>query len=106
VREASGSRFTSDGSMDLIVRLETRRIGGLRRTLSTLRDPYNRGSSYASKVGAQRRIVFDLLVVVVGNLVSCLRAKSESESVIPDTAFRFNSKEDWRRLFRIPKFFQ
>jgi hypothetical protein len=29
----------------------------------------------------------------VGNLVSYLRAKSESESVTPDTAFRFNSKD-------------
>jgi hypothetical protein len=32
-------------------------------------------------------------VVLVGNLVSYLRAKSEIESVTPDTAFRFNSKD-------------
>jgi hypothetical protein len=30
-------------------------------------------------------------VAVVGNLVSYLRAKSKTESVTPDTAFRFNS---------------
>jgi hypothetical protein len=32
-------------------------------------------------------------MALVGNLVSYLRAKSESESVTPDTAFRFNSKD-------------
>jgi hypothetical protein len=32
-------------------------------------------------------------VAVVGNLVSYLRAKLESKSVTPDTAFRFNSKD-------------
>jgi hypothetical protein len=37
---------------------------------------------------------FDLLVAVVGNLMSCLRAKSETKSVTPDTAFRFNSKDN------------
>jgi hypothetical protein len=36
---------------------------------------------------------FYLLVALVGNLVSCLRTKSETESVTPDTAFRFNSKD-------------
>jgi hypothetical protein len=36
---------------------------------------------------------FYLLVALVGNLVFCLRAKSESESVTPDTGFRFNSKD-------------
>jgi hypothetical protein len=29
----------------------------------------------------------------MGNLVSYLRAKSESKSVTPDTAFHFNSKD-------------
>jgi hypothetical protein len=42
---------------------------------------------------------FDLLVVLVGNLVFCLRAKSESESVTPDTAFRFNSKDKKDSMF-------
>jgi hypothetical protein len=37
---------------------------------------------------------FDLLVALVGNLVFCLRAKSETKSVTPDTAFRFNSKDN------------
>jgi hypothetical protein len=32
----------------------------------------------------------DLLVAVVGNLVSSLRTKLETKSVTPDTAFRFN----------------
>jgi hypothetical protein len=32
-------------------------------------------------------------MALVGNLVSYLRAKSETESVTPDTAFRFNSKD-------------
>jgi hypothetical protein len=32
-------------------------------------------------------------MVLVGNLVSYLRVKSESESVTPDTAFCFNSKD-------------
>jgi hypothetical protein len=38
-------------------------------------------------------IFFNLLVVLVGNLMSYLRAKSETESVTTDTAFRFNSKD-------------
>jgi hypothetical protein len=29
----------------------------------------------------------------MGNLMSYLRAKSETESVTPDTTFRFNSKD-------------
>jgi hypothetical protein len=33
-------------------------------------------------------------MALVGNMVSCLRIKSETESVTPDTAFRFNSKDD------------
>jgi hypothetical protein len=32
-------------------------------------------------------------MALVGNLVFYLRAKSETESVTPDTAFHFNSKE-------------
>jgi hypothetical protein len=36
---------------------------------------------------------FNLLMALVGNLVSCLRAKSETKSVTPDTAFCFNSKD-------------
>jgi hypothetical protein len=32
-------------------------------------------------------------MVLVGNLVSCLMVKTETESVTPDTAFRFNSKD-------------
>jgi hypothetical protein len=32
-------------------------------------------------------------MALVGNLVSCLWAKSETKSVTPDTAFRFNSKD-------------
>jgi hypothetical protein len=39
------------------------------------------------------RAFFDLLIAVVGNFVSCLRVKSETKNVTPDTAFRFNSKE-------------
>jgi hypothetical protein len=35
----------------------------------------------------------DLLVVLVDNLVSYLKIKLEIESVTPDTAFRFNSKD-------------
>jgi hypothetical protein len=34
-------------------------------------------------------------MVLVGNLMSCPRAKSEIESVTPDTAFRFNSKDSF-----------
>jgi hypothetical protein len=37
--------------------------------------------------------MIDLLVALVGNLVSYLRTKLEFESVTPDTAFRFNSKD-------------
>jgi hypothetical protein len=33
-------------------------------------------------------------MALVGNLISCLRVKSETKSVTPDTAFRFNSKDD------------
>jgi hypothetical protein len=33
-------------------------------------------------------------MALVGNFVSCLRTKSEIESVTPDTAFRFNSKDN------------
>jgi hypothetical protein len=36
---------------------------------------------------------FDLLMAVVDNFMSCLRVKSETKSVTPDTAFRFNSKD-------------
>jgi hypothetical protein len=36
---------------------------------------------------------FDLLMAVVGNFMSCLRVKSETKSVTPNTAFRFNSKD-------------
>jgi hypothetical protein len=43
---------------------------------------------------------FNLLVALVGNLVFCLRAKSETKSVTPDTAFRFNSKDSKRHLRR------
>jgi hypothetical protein len=32
-------------------------------------------------------------MALVGNLLSYLRVKSETESVTPDTAFRFNSKD-------------
>jgi hypothetical protein len=32
-------------------------------------------------------------MALVGNLVSYLRAKSKTESVTPDIAFRFNSKD-------------
>jgi hypothetical protein len=34
-------------------------------------------------------------MALVGNLMSYLRAKLETKSVTPDTAFRFNSKEDF-----------
>jgi hypothetical protein len=37
-------------------------------------------------------------VAVVGNLRFCLRVKSETKSVTPDTAFRFNSKENYMNL--------
>jgi hypothetical protein len=40
-----------------------------------------------------RAMFFDLLMAVVGNFVSCLRVKLKTESVTPDTAFRFNSKD-------------
>jgi hypothetical protein len=43
--------------------------------------------------GLHESFFFNLLVAVVGNLVSCLRAKSETESVTPDTNFSFNSKD-------------
>jgi hypothetical protein len=33
-------------------------------------------------------------MTLVGNLVSYLRVKSETENVTPDTAFRFNSKDN------------
>jgi hypothetical protein len=36
---------------------------------------------------------FHLLMALVGNLLRCLRVKSEIKSVTPDTAFRFNSKD-------------
>jgi hypothetical protein len=36
---------------------------------------------------------FNLLMVLVGNLVSCLRAKSEIKNVTSNTAFYFNSKD-------------
>jgi hypothetical protein len=35
----------------------------------------------------------DLLVALVGNLVSYLRIKLKTENVTPDTTFRFNSKD-------------
>jgi hypothetical protein len=35
-------------------------------------------------------------MALVGNFVSSLKVKSETESVTPDTGFRFNSK-DWQR---------
>jgi hypothetical protein len=38
-------------------------------------------------------VLFNLLVAVVGNLVFCIRAKLETESVTPDTNFSFNSKD-------------
>jgi hypothetical protein len=48
--------------------------------------------------------MIDLLVALVGNLVSYLRTKSEFESVTPDTAFRFNSK-DCLKVMNISIFF-
>jgi hypothetical protein len=36
---------------------------------------------------------FNLLMALVGNLVSWPRTKSETKSVTLDTAFRFNSKD-------------
>jgi hypothetical protein len=47
-----------------------------------------------NRVPKQNELFFNLLVVLVGNLVSCLRVKLETKSVTPDTAFRFNSKDD------------
>jgi hypothetical protein len=35
----------------------------------------------------------DLSMASVGNLIFCLRVKSKTKSVTPDTAFRFNSKD-------------
>jgi hypothetical protein len=49
------------------------------------------GTSLAANL--EKMIFFDLLVVLVGYLMSSLRAKSETKSVTPDTAFRFNSKD-------------
>jgi hypothetical protein len=40
-------------------------------------------------------------MTLVGNLVSYLRAKLETESVTPDTAFRFNSKDVLFRSVRV-----
>jgi hypothetical protein len=54
---------------------------------------------------AYNEAFFYLLMALVGNLVSYLRAKSESESVTPDTAFRFNSKDLYERdhLIMLPR---
>jgi hypothetical protein len=41
----------------------------------------------------RRNSFFYLLVALVGNLMSYLWAKSETKSLTPDTAFRFNSKD-------------
>jgi hypothetical protein len=35
-------------------------------------------------------------MVLVGNLMSCPRVKSETETVTPNTAFRFNSKDNFQ----------
>jgi hypothetical protein len=47
------------------------------------------------RASERMNIFFDLLVALVGNLVFCLRAKSETKSVTPDTAFCFNSKDSF-----------
>jgi hypothetical protein len=43
-------------------------------------------------------------VVLVGNLLSCLRVKLESKSVTPDTAFYFISK-DLTSIYGVDSFY-
>jgi hypothetical protein len=50
VREASGSGFSSDGSMDLIVRLGTRRIGGFDPPEDAQHAPYQNCSVVLSVI--------------------------------------------------------
>jgi hypothetical protein len=52
---------------------------------------------YCENVGEQEihkkmQRFFNLLIALVGNMVSRLRIKSKTENMTPDTAFRFNSK--------------